>query len=197
MEAREVFKMKTIPLIIAIGILCFSSFHRNIIWDNNIVLWEDGVKKSPAKSRVHASLCSAYLNKELNEKALRHCLESLRLSPYLYTYYNLGIAYYKMTYFDEAINYLKIALQLDPNYAKAHKAIGDVYIEKGLMDKAIEHFQTAIRLNPNYADAHFAIGALYIANGYIEEARREFETALKIDPDHMEARRFLIFITGK
>lgn len=188
---------RSIPIIITIIIIfSLASYERNTIWGNSIVLYEEGIRKSPLKSRAHVNLCTEYLKIKLYDKALDHCLTSLRLKPYLNTYYNLGVIYYKIRNFNEALKYLLIALRIEPDNEKTHKVISNVYAEIGFTDRAIGHYKTAIRLNPDFAEAHFDLGLVYISNGYIEKGIEELKATLNINPEHQEARRFLNYLVN-
>ncbi len=54
---------------------------RNRVYENEVALWQDTVKKSPNKARVHNNLGYAYYLSGDLEKARRHYAIALRLSP--------------------------------------------------------------------------------------------------------------------
>jgi len=55
-------------------------------------------------------------------------------------YINAGFALMDKGRTDEAIEYLQIAVNLDPANANAHHNLGVAYNSKGLYDRAIEEF---------------------------------------------------------
>ena len=49
---------------------------------------------------------------------------------------------------DEAIDYYRKAVQLDPDYAWAHHNLANALRIKGRLDEAYDHYQQVIRLDP-------------------------------------------------
>ena len=75
------------------------------------------------------------------------------------------------------------ALQLDPNLAEAHVALGLVLQNHDWeWDAAEREFQKAIALNPNYATAHHWYAEHLAYRGRFDEAFAEIETARMDDP---------------
>jgi len=64
------------------------------------------------------------------------------------------------------IDILKRALELDPQYAKAHLLLGSVlapmaFTDPAYRDAAIHHAEEALRLDESLVDAHYLLGDLY------------------------------------
>ncbi|MCH7676466.1 protein kinase [candidate division KSB1 bacterium] len=79
------------------------------------------------------------------------------------------------------------ALEIDPDMAEAHNALGAVESSyEWNWAKAEKSFQHSIALNPNYATAHqWYAGQLRIL-GQFEDALREIHKAQEIDPLHLQ-----------
>ena len=93
-------------------------------------------------------------------------------------------------WFPAAIEMLKQALDLDPDYALAHWGMGAeweaYYVAKGDrkdLEKAIEHFERAYELNPELAEANIALGWAYFYKENLEKAVKSFRRALDILPN--------------
>jgi tetratricopeptide (TPR) repeat protein len=71
-------------------------------------------------------------------------------------YYDQGCQLCNSGRYDEAIDYLDKAIELDPNFAEAYGARGIVYLNTSDYDEAIIDFDECIRLNPQYSDSIFA-----------------------------------------
>jgi len=106
-------------------------------------------------------------------------------------YYSLGIVKKKSNRIEEAIEYYRMAIQLNPNYAEAHYNLGFAYGLLGRGDEDLEHTLKAVKLNPAFAGAHFNLGVTYTERKALSDAQREFETVLRIDPAYPDARMFL------
>jgi TolB-like protein/Tfp pilus assembly protein PilF len=95
------------------------------------------------------------------------------------------------------------ALELNPNLAEAHNALGKILYTADIdLQQAIREHQRAIELSPNYASAHHWIGNGPLAGlGRLDEAIAEGKRSTELDPlsainmvdladTYMYARRF-------
>ncbi|MBU4343974.1 MAG: tetratricopeptide repeat protein [Desulfobacteraceae bacterium] len=97
----------------------------------------------------------------------------------------------------KAIEYLKDAIRLDPDYGEAYNNIGMAYDSKGEYDRAIEYYQKALEIgikklgpeHPSVATRYNNIGLAYNSKGEYDRAIEYLQKALKIDikklgPEH-------------
>ena len=87
--------------------------------------------------------------------------------------------------FKKAGEELKIALELNPSYARAHHWYGDFlfYIEKNI-DKAIEEKKRAVELDPLSPIANLNVGAAYYHRREYDTALLELKKALELFPGY-------------
>jgi len=97
---------------------------------------------------------------------------------------NLGLAYDKLGRFDEAIEELKEALHLYPDYVEVHNNLGVTYDKMEMPDEAETELREAIRMNPQYLEARCNLGNIYACSGKLQEALMEFEEAQRINPQY-------------
>ena len=91
----------------------------------------------------------------------------------------------------EAEQSAKKAVQLGPNVAEAHFALGFFYNQTEEYEKAFSSFNTAIMLNPSHAHAHDEIGDVYLYKyGDFDRAIIWYDKALKRDPELVPAKWF-------
>jgi len=85
---------------------------------------------------------------------------------------------------DAAHESARKALQLQPNSAEAHWAMGYVYYF-GYLDyeRALDQFAAAQRVNPNDSQIHSAIAAVKRRQGKFQEAAVFYEKATSLDPN--------------
>jgi len=95
---------------------------------------------------------------------------------------NLGMAYDKIGRFDEAIEELKAALNLYPDYVEVHNNLGVTYDKMDMPDEAQTELREAIRMNPEYLEARYNLGNIYACSGKLQEALMELEEAQRINP---------------
>jgi tetratricopeptide (TPR) repeat protein len=104
---------------------------------------------------------------------------------------NLGDAYISNGRFDMAIEQLRTALSLKPNYPEAYNNLGLAYTSMGQFDRGIEHYQQALQLNPKFALAQYNLGNAYLSKGQFDLAIEHFQTSLRLQPNDAEAHNNL------
>jgi tetratricopeptide (TPR) repeat protein len=97
-------------------------------------------------------------------------------------YTNLGKALLHKKRFDEALDNLLKAIQIDPNYIEARLNLGFVYETNGDTDKAIEQYRKAIQINPSFAKAYNNLGVSLLKQDKTDEAIQNIQKALQLDP---------------
>ncbi|UFP95806.1 serine/threonine-protein kinase [Gloeobacter morelensis] len=89
-----------------------------------------------------------------------------------------------------AINLLKRALALDPNFALAHAGLGSAYGKKADTDgspqrweaESLQAIQKALALDPNLSQAHKALGSYYYGRGQYRLALAAFKRGAELNP---------------
>ncbi|MBI5674654.1 MAG: tetratricopeptide repeat protein [Nitrospirae bacterium] len=172
-------------LLLSAIVVVFSivTYQRNIVWQDEVSLWEDVTKKSPEKVRGYYNLGKIYSDKGWSDKAIKNYQIALRVKPdYIEAHTSLGLEYNNIVWIDKAIEHYQIAISLGPDFQIAHNNIGNAYLAKGWIDKAIEHYQIALRLKPDFAEAHNNLGRAYETNGLLDNAAEEYRAPLRFSP---------------
>ena len=92
---------------------------------------------------------------------------------------------------DLAIENLKKAIELKPDYASSHYLLAIAFDQKGKIDEAISKFEEAKVLAPQDVGMAFQLGLLYWRKEEVEKAQNEFEMALNLAPNYSNARYML------
>ncbi len=186
---------KSLEWFIPLGmILLFSvvTYQRNSIWNSELELWRDCVKKSPQKERVHHNLGFVYYEMERLDDAEEEFEQALRLNPrYALSMYNLGLVYYSKGSMDEAIHYYQKAIELDSKSPDSFYNLGIAYYHKGLYEKAIRVYQKVLQLNPNYENGHNSLGLAYKKLKQWDKAIRSFQEELRRHPENVYTHLYL------
>ena len=85
------------------------------------------------------------------------------------------------TRFDEAIEQIKRALELDPLSIVINRDVGTGYLYTGQYDKAIEAFKKTIDMDPSFSWVSLLLGDAYEGAGMREEAVKELEKWSQVD----------------
>ncbi len=173
-------------------VLSAATYQRNMVWKDDLTLWQDVVAKSPNKARGYNGLAVAYHSKGMIEAAIEAYQSALRLQPdSAIVYNNLGTIHATQGRLEEAIRAYQKALKLKPDYAEVHNNLGNIYTGKGRLEEAIRAFQFALKLKPDYPEVHNNLGYVYATQGRLEEAIRAYQKALKLNPDYATAHKNL------
>jgi tetratricopeptide (TPR) repeat protein len=141
-------------LLLLAGVFGVATHQRNQIWQSEVTLWEDVVKKSPGKARAHDELGLAYARLGQFAKAVPFYQLAIALNPNFARYYsNLGVAYGSHGDNQKAIEMFHRALQLDQDNSSAYNNLGVAYLRQGQTAKAATLFTRALQINPGDANA--------------------------------------------
>jgi tetratricopeptide (TPR) repeat protein len=183
---------------LALVILPVATYERNAVWKDEITLWEDAAKNSPALVRPHQNLGIYYSMRGRLENARNELVTALKLDPNNFELHNnLGIVFKKLGDYDRAVREFQTVMAIMPSDGMVHYNLGNVYLEQGRLQEAIQEYKTSLEVVPDYDDAHNNLGIAYERNGQLSEAVREFTTAIALNPRNVNARNNLANCTRK
>jgi tetratricopeptide (TPR) repeat protein len=97
--------------------------------------------------------------------------------------------------FEEAIDPLTRALELQPESGQINLMIGEAYLQIKKGSKAVPHLNEAARLG--MPEAHLRLGWLYNAAGMKDKAVAEYQAFLKKKPDYPDRKKLEEYISAK
>jgi tetratricopeptide (TPR) repeat protein len=182
-------------LALTVAVLSFTAHARNHVWKDEITLWEDAARKSPAKLRPRQNLGTYNQIAGRLEEAKRDLLVALEIDPGNFEIHNnLGIVYRKLGDYSGAIREYETALSLMPTDPMARYNLGNIYLALGRYDDALEEYEECLKIIPDYDELHNNLGVVYQKTGRLREAVREFDTAVRINPENKNALNNLAVI---
>jgi tetratricopeptide (TPR) repeat protein len=99
------YVLEILLYVFVLILLITGTYSRNRIWNSDIELWTDCVKKSPNKDRPHCGLGNAYTDQGRYQEAIAQFTEALRINPnYAEAHYNLGNAYARQGKYQKAVD---------------------------------------------------------------------------------------------
>jgi tetratricopeptide (TPR) repeat protein len=107
--------------------------------------------------------------------------EALRINPSYAPAHHFYADFLKaMGRFDEALEEIGKAQELDPLNLAINTGVGHVLYLSRQYDSAIDQYKKAIDLDPNFTLTHIWFGRPYLEKGMYSEAIAELETAVKL-----------------
>lgn len=114
------------------------------------------------------------------EKSIRYFARIININPNDYrAYYNLGLAYFNLDRFKEALEHYRIALSIKPDYKHCYYNIGLIYETTGDFKKAVEAYEKALGIDPNFIYAMHALKEVREKLDNSETTKNQFQD--KID----------------
>jgi tetratricopeptide (TPR) repeat protein len=178
---------------IVAALLAVATYRRNQLWGSDIRLWEDTVRKSPAKARVHSQLAFTYYIRGRCQNAVAEYAETARLEktdqPLLVDW---ALAYECAGQPLAALAKLRGAATLQPT-AHVYSQIGLVYARQSQWPEALAALAQAQKLDPGYPMTYFYRGGVRAATGEFAAAVTEYQHALSLNPTIQPARQALAY----
>ncbi len=182
-------------ILILLVVFSAQTVKRNAIWKDDILFWEDLVKKSPDQGLPHLNLGLAYSENDRPEDAERQyrlAIESEYDAEGRSTAYNnLGNIYLHRKDYDNAERCMKTAISIRRDYPTPYYGMGlcqyrrfMLGVRKGetpdvkFLENSIQYLMKAIQLNPQYVKAHSLLGDIFYRIGQYDKAEKHLETAL-------------------
>lgn len=113
-------------------------------------------------------------------------LRQVRFSTDALNFYAKGILARDAQKWDEAIEYFKKALDLNPDLEGTHLELGYAYYRKQMYDSEAKEYEEVLRINDHNADALSALASNFMTKGRYDDAIKEFKKAVAIDPTDAE-----------
>ncbi len=158
-------------------------------YDKAIEYYEQAAETGYNEARTYSLIANAYqLNKD-TIGALEALQEGFEKYPEDNTVLTSMIQIYlDMDKTEDAMRYLDLAIEREPDNATYHFAKGTLHEKLGETDQAIEAYEDAIELDDTFFNAYYNLGALYynqgvqqieVANAVPTNKNEEYEAELK------------------
>jgi arylsulfatase A-like enzyme/Flp pilus assembly protein TadD len=106
-------------------------------------------------------------------------------------HYLLGLNYYRLHEFPQAVEELQRVLQLSPDYSLAVFQLGLAYAHSGDFDQAIQTLKRALDLDATNFSAAYNLGAAYLRKEMVPEAVAAFRQTIAVAPEYAAGHRAL------
>ena len=163
LSARRTW-LAALLLSLAAATLAVWTYQRNEVWTDPVRLWSDNLQKSPGKARVHGNLGKALLDAGRYQEAAAEFETVLTLNPaFLGAYNSLAVIYIDhLKQYDRATQYLRAALERNPNYPDAYLNLGVIALNERRLGDAIQALTKVLELDPQNLLGHYNLAACYV-----------------------------------
>ena len=185
--------------LLIVGTLTVASYVRNSIYRTQVALWRDITERSPDKRRAHENYGQALstagsIARNPNE-AIEYYREALKQFqtvmalkddgsvPMRDLYREIGVVYFRMGQYNDAINAWQTGLRYAPNDASLSNNLSIVLMQSGRYDEAAAQAQTALAMDPRMPQALNTMGQVYMSKQDFNKAIECFLKALESEPD--------------
>ena len=172
-------------LVTLIALFSILTLSRNLLWTDEIRLWQDAATKNPHSPRTHNNLGKAHYEKGRLEQALSHFLKANENTEQrLARQYNLADPKKVLARQADKNNSGQDGKAADSytivaDLAEPHYNLASVYLDLGNFKRARQEYQTALLLNPDYFEALFGLGSVHARTGLGEQALDFFRQAIE------------------
>ena len=164
-------------------LLACLTYQRNAVWNDEILFWQDTIKKSPAKARPYDNLAAVYISRGDYAQALANLQKAHERDPYnAATYNNFGLVYLQQGDFARAAGYFKRAVTIVPGYGRAWNNLGNVSLKQNDLPKAQLAFQKATEVSPELLEPRLNLAGINEREGHTAEALRRYTEIQEIFP---------------
>lgn len=176
-----------------VALLAVVTYQRNELWGNDIRLWEDAVRKSPGKARVHSQIAfTYYIHGNCRDAAAEYAGAARLQKPDFHLLVNWGLADECAGDTAGAVAKLQQAAAQQPT-AHVYSQIGLVYARQSQWPEALAALAQAEKIDAGYAMTYCYRGGVHAATGDFAAAAAEYRRALSCDPANPLARQGLAY----
>jgi len=163
------------------------------IYTNLETLWNDTLKKNPDSWIAHNNLGQMLLEQGKTDELIYHLTRAIDIAqrnPAVHPYiiatmrYNLAQSQGK---FQDAIEQLRIAIDVLPNDPKTYLVLADLLESQGRFGEAVNYLKQAIKIIPDDETLHYHLAGVLLKQGDVPGAIIYLQQALDIKPDDIDA----------
>jgi len=159
-----------IAIVVGLGM---GTVQRNRVWATPVSLWEDAVRKAPAKSRPHMAYGVALGQQGRLQEATVELTRAVQITPdFARAWNNLGQVLLRQGKVDEGLQALQRAVQLDPERVSAWYNLAVAQDHRGELDAAERAYRKALELDGHYAPALNGLAGLRLRRGDLRGAEQ-------------------------
>ncbi len=188
-----------ILFVLIVGALTAAAYARNSIYRSHVTLWDNVTKRSPNKRRAHENYGQALSTagsvartqseaRKLYYEALQQFQTVISLKddgsvPLRDLYREIGVVYFRLAQYDDAISSWKTGLRHAPYDPSLLNNLSIALMQKGLFEEAASVASAALSVDPYMPQALNTMGQVAMVKSDYEKAVQYFLRAIDREPD--------------
>lgn len=174
--------------------------------DRAVFLLSKATEYDPEYASAWAALGAAYdlkasfqSLKELAYSSIECEKKAIALNPRLARAWDwLGGAYLTVAMYDEAIDAIRRAIELDPNLSSARQSLGRAFwLGKGMIAEGIAELEHVVQVEPRAGYTQLQLGLLYTLNGDYSKAEMMCRRAIELQERHISGKVGLLIVGAR
>lgn len=169
-------------------------YHRPENLESAITVFNHALETDPNYALAYAGLGEAYLHQYDRqrdaawvEKALQSCKKAISLADDLANGHTcLGMVDNSTGHYEEAVQQMQRALQLDPTSDDTLRGLASAYESLGKAKDAEQTYLRAIELRPQYWGGYAWLGGFYWRHARYDDAARMYTEMIALAPDSFQ-----------
>ncbi len=191
--------LAVILLTFIVGAFAATAYRRNSIYRSHVALWDNVTTRSPNKRRAHENYGQALSTagsvartqdeaRKLYYEALHQFQTVISLKddgsvPPRDLYREIGVVYFRLERYDDAISAWKTGLSYAPNDPSLLNNLSIALMQKGQLDEAASVAAAALSVDPYMPQALNTMGQVAMVKNDYEKAVQYFLRAIDREPD--------------
>jgi Flp pilus assembly protein TadD len=158
-----------------------------------ISAFEQCLKLDPKNGKAEDNLGLSYAALGRKEEAITAYRNAIALltetaTKYAGPYLDLGTLLLEQDRPEEALLFLRQAVEISPEWSHMHEQLGKAYLRLDQLKNAQSALEKAVELSPNESSLHYMLGRVYQKEGLSEKARVQFDQANVLQGTHSSPR---------
>lgn len=188
--AREIIKTSNDEIIKGLGYMAINDF------DSALTSFNEAIDINSKNQNAWYNRGVVLMYKGENEKAIEAFNISNEINETFASYINLGVSLNNQGKYEEAIEYHKKAIEIDPGYSNGWNNLGIALANLGEYEEALKAFEKSTSIL-DHESSWANIGNIYILKNDSEKAIEAFNRALQLNPEYSSALKGMRIATKK
>jgi len=191
-QSRRYRALTAVILMCMVGAFAARTWWRNCDWKDNATLYASMVNSAPNSSKAHYNLGNVLLEMNEYDNAIQQFERALVAAPWeAGPALGLGIAYEKKGDYARGIEQYRKAIEIEPDFLKAHNNLCRLLLIAGHFDDALAACRRGLRYRPADSNLLHGLGVSLVGSGDLEKGLAVTRRAAALASSNQHLQTFL------